>query len=160
MALEPHPPFDAWPAPGADAAAGLLVWFVAPATVVFQHCHELVDGCEARAIVRVLDEVFDREPRAYRECGGLLMIHDLRLVTGMTFEAQRTLRDAWSRRNDGDARGVVLAGLKTSFFMMRVVHTIAAAAKLFTATEFDVLDFDAAVQKYGLTGQVPPPRAA
>lgn len=135
------------------------MWFVAPATVVFQHSHELVDGCEARAIVRLLDEVFDREPRQYRESGGLLMIHDLRQVTGMTFEAQRTLRDAWTRRQDGDARAVVLAGLETSFFMLRVVRTIAAAAKLFTATEFDVLDFDAAVQKYRLTAQVPP-RAA
>lgn len=158
MALEPQPPFDAWPPPSGDVAAGLLVWFVAPATVVFQHTHEVVDGSEARAIVRLLDEVFDREPRTYREHGGLLMFHDLRRVTGMTFDAQRTLRDAWSRRHDGDARGVVLAGLKVSFFMMRVVHTVAAAAKLFTATEFDVVDFDAAMEKYRL--QVPPGRAA
>lgn len=152
----PAAPFDAWPVQVADEAAALHAWFVPPATVVFQYHRQRFGLAEAKTMVALIDGVRDAHRAAIVANGGLVMIHDLRQVTELTWEAQRSLRDAWPRLPAAEARASVLIGLRLNVFLLSVIHAISAAARLFTGIELTLVpDFGACAQRFPVATPAP-----
>lgn len=148
----PRAPFDAWPVQLADEGAGLHAWFLPPAAVVFQYRLERFDAAQARLMVGLIDQVLATHRPSIRAAGGLLMVHDLRAITDVSWEAQRILRAAWPNMQTADARASVLAGLRVNLFLYNVARTISVAARFFTGISLTLVPtIDECVATYGLT---------
>jgi hypothetical protein len=120
--------------------------------VVFQYHQPRFDALQARTMVGLIDQLLAAHRPAVRAAGGLVMVHDLRRITDVSWEAQRILREAWPNMQSADARASVLVGLRVNLFLYHVVRTIGVSARLFTGISLTLVPtMEEAVATFGLT---------
>ena len=96
----PRPPFTGWPVQLADRRLGYL-WFVAPNVLVTQAhiAHASVEA--AHAVHDWIDRVHASRRADIDRCGGLVCVHDWRLLGGYEASARRVYQDRMRARPKG-----------------------------------------------------------
>tara|TARA_B100001750_G_scaffold146202_1_gene116787 strand:+ start:1627 stop:2046 length:420 start_codon:yes stop_codon:yes gene_type:complete len=96
------------------------VWYTQPATLVNQvHLGRAgLDGVQR--LHDLIDEVIARRADEFRPHGGLLMIHDWRLVSGYESDARKEYLERMRSREPGYLRGAVAIVRDTPLLRMAV----------------------------------------
>lgn len=96
----PKPPFTGWPVQLADPRLGYL-WFVAPNVLVSQAhiTHASVDA--AHALHDWIDRVHSERRADIDRAGGLVCVHDWRLLSGYEAGARRVYQERMRARPKG-----------------------------------------------------------
>ena len=117
----PAPPFEDWPVQLADPRFG-YAWYTAPGVFVCQvHAsHGTVEVADA--VHDAIDEVIAKRRADFDRFGGVLMIHDWRLMRGYDTAARQTYLARKKVREPGYLRHVV-AVVHNSPLMRMAVQT-------------------------------------
>lgn len=155
--LPPSPlaPFDAWPIQIADQEASLYAWYVAPNVFVFQY-HEPIYGLlTAQKVVLYTDSAREACHAAMAANKGMVVIHDLRLVTRVAPEGQKYLKIAWKKLTGPEVNAVYLVvGSVMPSLLRATINFINVVAALTTGKTMSfVADFSEPFAKHA----VPPP---
>lgn len=112
-------PFATWPVQLADARFG-YAWYTAPG-VFLNQLHVRQGTVEvASALHDAIDLVVERERQDYERFGGLLIVHDWRLMHGYDKAARQVYLDRMRSRAPGYLRGAVAILPDTPFLKMAV----------------------------------------
>jgi hypothetical protein len=134
MDYSPREPFADWPIQLFDPRFG-FAWYTEPCVFVDQIVYPQGTRDVAEALQDTIEHVLEREREAIAKHGGLLAIHDWRLVTGYTSEARITFLDRMRKRKKGYLRHVVAVMQDTPLLKMaaqtaNVVMALGAGGRL------------------------------
>lgn len=149
----PRAPFDQWPVQLREERLG-YVWYAPPATFVNQLLVSHGTAEVANRLHDLIDHVLEREAEDIRRNGGLLIVHDWRLMTGYDKDARRAFLDRMRQREPGYLRGAVAVVPDTPLLRM-AVQTANLVMAFRTGGELEMAtDPRPALEKHGVEAPV------
>ena len=124
----PRFPFQDWPAPVITSAG--YIWYASPGVFISQIARERATLEDARVLTDCVDRVVAAKRTEYAGYGGLLILHDWKLLKSYDTAARSHLFSHTRSRKKGDVRGIIVSLTLTPLLRMAVE----AGNALLTAT--------------------------
>ncbi|HEU4537596.1 MAG TPA: hypothetical protein VFS00_25930 [Polyangiaceae bacterium] len=154
MSAGPLAPFDAWPVQVFDPAFG-FAWYVSPATFVSQATTEQGTLASVIALHDLIDGLLAAKAAEVRAAGGLLVLHDWRLLRGYDRDAGVAFVERVTRREPGYLRRAVVAVRGGRELLLAAVEGVAFLGAVAPEAHLDlVADLGPALLEEGVQ---PPP---
>ena len=124
----PRAPFQDWPLQATTSIG--YIWYTSPGVFVSQMLRETATVEDARALTDCVDRVLEAKRADFAVHGGLLILHDWRILKTYDAAARSHLFTHTRSRKTGDVRGVIVSLTLTPLLRMAVE----AGNALLTAT--------------------------
>lgn len=136
----PLPPFEGWPIQIADQEASLFGWFVAPNIFLFQY-HEPTYGLiTAQRVVHYVDSAMAANREQILGAGGMVAIHDARLISKVAADGQRYLNAAWNKLKPAElSAGYVIVADKMPGIALAALNFVNIVAAFATGKTMKLL---------------------
>jgi hypothetical protein len=127
MAEGPRPPFDRWPVQRYDPVFG-FAWYTEPGAFLTQITvvHGTIELVSH--INDAIDVILEKHAPRLAELGGLLILHDFRMIKSYDSKARSLWSERMKRRRPGYSRGAIVCVADTPLLKMAVQGTNLLAA--------------------------------